>query len=87
MIFQPMTLLNQSSRSAQISEVLQLHRGLAGTPRGRALSTCSRQSGSRMQRRGLMIILTNFRVASGGCVAIALACEPEILIADEPTTV
>jgi len=90
MIFQePMTALNPLIRiGEQITEVLSLHEGLAFAPaRERAIALLARTGISEPERR----FSSYPHELSGGqrqraMIAMALACRPQLLIADEPTT-
>jgi len=90
MIFQePMTSLNPvHTVGRQIMEPLRLHRGLSKTDaKKKALQLMDRVGIPNPEER-----IANFpHQLSGGqrqrvMIAIALSCEPDILIADEPTT-
>lgn len=90
MIFQqPQAALNPTMRiGAQVGRVLQMHRGLSR--RDAALRAVAMLERVRIAGPDRVARAYPHQLSGGMCqrvmVAIALACRPQVLVADEPTT-
>jgi len=89
MIFQdPQTSLNPYLRvEEQLGEVLELHLGIKGAPARQRMLEMLKKVGIPGEER----LRAYPHQLSGGmrqriCIAMALLCNPQVLIADEPTT-
>ncbi len=90
MIFQdPMTSLNPVQRvGTQIAESLRRHRGLRGPALRKAVHDALREVGipDPVQRASAYPHELSGGMSQRVLIALALACNPRLLIADEPTT-
>ena len=93
MIFQdPLSSLNPVVPiGVQVTEVLERHRGMSGKaarPRERGGDLLERSGipDPNAPARGATRTSSPAACGSGRLIAMALACQPRLLIADEPTT-